>query len=59
MRIIISGAGEVGFHIAKLLAEESHAITLIDLDQGRLDYVAGHLDIFLRLSPQHDRRGHR
>ena len=30
MKIIIAGAGEVGFHLAKLLSFESHDITLID-----------------------------
>ena len=31
MKIIIAGAGEVGFHLAKLLSYESQEITLIDL----------------------------
>ena len=30
MRIIIAGAGEVGFHLAKLLSYESQEIILID-----------------------------
>ena len=30
MKIIIAGAGEVGYHLAKLLSFESHDITLID-----------------------------
>lgn len=45
MRIIIAGAGDVGFHIARLLANEKHDITLIDLDQEKLSYAAGHLDV--------------
>jgi len=36
MEIIIAGAGEVGFHLAKLLSYESHDITLIDLNKERL-----------------------
>ncbi len=28
MRIVIAGAGEVGFHLAKLLSYESHDITI-------------------------------
>ena len=44
MRIIIAGAGEVGFHLAKLLAFEKQDIVLIDLDQEKLDYAASHLD---------------
>lgn len=45
MKIIIAGAGEVGFHLAKLLSYESQEITLIDLDKERLVYAESHLDI--------------
>ncbi|MEE9350442.1 MAG: Trk system potassium transporter TrkA [Flavobacteriaceae bacterium] len=45
MRIIIAGAGEVGFHLAKLLSYESHDITLIDLDKEHLAYADTRLDI--------------
>lgn len=45
MRIIISGAGEVGHHIAKLLSYEMHKITLIDIDQESLDNAFNNLDI--------------
>ena len=45
MKIIIAGAGEVGFHLAKLLSYESLDITLIDIDKDRLNYAEGHLDI--------------
>ena len=45
MKIIIAGAGEVGFHLAKLLSYESQEITLIDLDKERLTYAETHLDI--------------
>ena len=45
MKIIIAGAGEVGFHLAKLLSYESQEITLIDLDKDRLIYAETHLDI--------------
>ncbi|MFC2126011.1 Trk system potassium transporter TrkA [Bacteroidota bacterium] len=45
MRIIIAGAGEVGFHLAKLLAYEKQDIVLIDLDQEKLDYASSHLDV--------------
>lgn len=44
MRIIIAGAGEVGFHLAKLLAYEKQDIVLIDLNQEKLDYAASHFD---------------
>ena len=45
MKIIIAGAGEVGFHLAKLLSYESQDITLIDIDKESLNYADTHLDI--------------
>lgn len=45
MRIIIAGAGDVGFHLAKLLAHEAHDIVLIDTDADKLKYASEHLDI--------------
>lgn len=45
MKIIIAGAGEVGFHLAKLLSYESQDITLIDTNRENLSYAEGHLDI--------------
>ncbi len=45
MKIIIAGAGEVGFHLAKLLSYESQDITLIDSDKESLSYAESHLDI--------------
>lgn len=45
MKIIIAGAGEVGFHLAKLLSYESQDITLIDSDKEHLSYADTHLDI--------------
>ena len=45
MKIIIAGAGEVGFHLAKLLSYESQEITLIDTKKDSLAYAGEHLDI--------------
>ena len=45
MRIIIAGAGEVGFHLAKLLSYESQEIILIDNNKDKLKYAENHLDI--------------
>ena len=45
MKIIIAGAGEVGFHLAKLLSFESQDITLIDTSRESLAYADTHLDI--------------
>ncbi len=45
MKIIIAGAGEVGFHLAKLLSYESQDIVLIDNKRETLAYADTHLDI--------------
>lgn len=45
MKIIVAGAGEVGFHLAKLLSYESHEIILVDKDKDRLVYADTRLDI--------------
>jgi len=46
MRIIIAGAGEVGFHLAKMMSKESQNIYIIDEDEDRINYVQAHLDVF-------------
>ncbi|MCC8153758.1 MAG: Trk system potassium transporter TrkA [Tannerellaceae bacterium] len=38
MKIIIAGAGEVGTHLAKMLAKERHDIVLIDPNEERLRF---------------------
>jgi trk system potassium uptake protein TrkA len=45
MRIIISGAGDIGIHLVKLLTLEEHDITLIDSNQSKLDYANSHHDV--------------
>lgn len=45
MRIIIAGAGDLGFHLAKLLAYEEQDIILIDQDSGVLEHASNHLDV--------------
>jgi len=45
MKIIIAGAGEVGFHLAKLLSYESQDITLIDVNRESLSRADAQLDI--------------
>ena len=45
MKIIIAGAGEVGFYLAKLLTFERQEIVIIDLNPERLNYVSAHLDV--------------
>ncbi|MEZ5007514.1 MAG: Trk system potassium transporter TrkA [Chitinophagales bacterium] len=45
MKIVIAGAGEVGFHLAKMLSFEEQDIYLIDSDDERLKYADIHLDV--------------
>lgn len=45
MKIIIAGAGDVGFHLAKLLSYESQDIYVVDLDSEKLNYLDSHLDV--------------
>ncbi|MFT4970438.1 MAG: trk system potassium uptake protein TrkA [Chitinophagales bacterium] len=46
MRIVIAGAGDVGIHLAKLLAQEKQDTVIIDKNSERLQYVENHLDVF-------------
>ena len=45
MKIIIAGAGEVGYHLAKQLSMEAHDITIIDIDNARLDRIGSNSDV--------------
>lgn len=49
MKILIAGAGEVGIHLAKLLGQENHDITLMDSDKDRLDIVRDYPDLLTYL----------
>lgn len=45
MRIIIAGAGAVGTHLAKMLANERHDIVLIDEGEERLSNLESNFDL--------------
>ena len=45
MKIIIAGAGDVGFHLAKLLSYENQEIAVIDLDEEKLKNIGSKLDV--------------
>ncbi len=45
MRIIIAGAGDLGFHLSKLLAYEEQDIVLIDRDEDVLAKASNSLDV--------------
>lgn len=45
MKIIIAGAGAVGFHVAELLSKENQDITVIDTDEEVLLHASRQLDV--------------
>ena len=45
MKIVIAGAGDIGFHLAKLLTSEQKDIVLIDTNEDVLEYASTHLDV--------------
>ena len=45
MKIVIAGAGAVGFHLAELLCRERQELTLIDTDSEVLAHADRHLDV--------------
>lgn len=46
MKIIIVGAGRIGYSIARELSRERHEITVIDCDDENIEYVANTLDVY-------------
>lgn len=45
MRVIICGAGQVGYSIASYLAREENDVTVIDLDRNAIEEVSETLDV--------------
>ena len=45
MKIVIAGAGAVGFHLARELGVEGHHIAIIDVDAEKLEYLRDRLDV--------------
>jgi trk system potassium uptake protein len=45
MRIIVAGAGDLGFHLSKLLAQEEHDIILLDESADVLEHAGTHIDV--------------
>ena len=45
MKIVIAGAGDVGFHLAEMLVKNEQDIILMDEDEDALEYAAQHLDV--------------
>lgn len=47
MRIVIGGAGEVGFHLAKWLSKELLDVIVIDTDKKNLQTIESNLDVMV------------
>ena len=45
MRIIIAGAGKLGFSIAQLLAEDQFDVVVVEIDPKRKEVVQNSLDV--------------
>lgn len=45
MRVLIVGAGEVGFHLAERLSEEHQDVVVIEADPERAEYTSEQLDV--------------
>ena len=47
MKIVIIGAGEVGFHVAKALSQENFDITVIEIELDKCRRIAENLDVIV------------
>ncbi|MFH1853337.1 MAG: Trk system potassium transporter TrkA [Candidatus Neomarinimicrobiota bacterium] len=47
MKIVIIGAGEVGFHVAKALSQENFDITVIEINSEKSRRIAENLDVIV------------
>ncbi|HSR41408.1 MAG TPA: NAD-binding protein, partial [Longimicrobiales bacterium] len=45
MRVLIVGAGEVGFHLAQRLSQENQDVVLIEQDAERAEYASEQIDV--------------
>ena len=45
MKVLIAGAGKIGFSIAEILAAEGHEISVIDRNSESISFVSNNLDV--------------
>ena len=57
MKIIIVGAGEVGYHFAEWLALEKKEVVVIDISPEALQRVSDHLDVQIMMGSGANPRG--
>jgi trk system potassium uptake protein TrkA len=50
VRIVIVGAGEVGFAVASQLSQEGHDVTVVEADEAKATKVENELDVMVLAS---------
>ena len=45
MKIVIVGAGKIGYSLAEELANENHDITVVDIDKEKVKLLSDTLDV--------------
>lgn len=45
MNVIIAGGGRVGFHLARLLSQEDHNVTVVEVEPTKVEYIDYALDV--------------
>lgn len=45
MKIVIVGAGKIGYSLAEYLANENHDITVVDIDKDKVKLLSDTLDV--------------
>ena len=46
MKIVIIGAGKVGYTLAKQLSKDAYSVTVIDSSEDTIEYINSNLDVF-------------
>ena len=44
LKIVIIGAGEVGFNLSKVLSKEGYNLTIIDIDKSKCNRINNNID---------------
>ena len=47
MRVLVVGAGEVGYHLAARLSQEHHDVVVIERDPGLAQRIQSQLDLLV------------
>ena len=51
LKIVIVGAGEVGFNLSKVLSKEGYNLTIIDIDPRKCNRVNNNIDAIITHAP--------